>query len=199
MYQILISGSTIGLFLQVVPITVILGTIYLIFRVIYLKRKQISIKWSHEIVKTLFICYLTGLANLVLVPRNLWSCIWANIFVGYSGSEIELFNGTFNFTPFMFKVISGELTLGSWVKKMLAGNFLMFTPMGFFIPLVASNLNSKKILKISIMIPIIIEIIQPMIGRSFDIDDIIMNFAGIMIGYLFVTCFKNLSKNLLKK
>ncbi len=29
-----------------------------------------------------------------------------------------------------------------------------------------------------------IEIFQPIIGRSFDIDDLIMNFLGIIIGYL---------------
>lgn len=194
MYQILVSGTTIGLFLQVVPITVVLGASYLILRLIYLQKKQIPIKWSLEIVRTLFICYLTGLANLILVPRNFWSGIWANIFVGYSGSEIELFDGTFNFTPIVFKVISGELTLGSWVKTMLAGNFLMFIPMGFFLPLAASKMDFKKILKIAIVVPIIVEIIQPIVGRSFDIDDIILNFAGIMIGYLFVVCIIKLSK-----
>ena len=151
MYQILVSGTTIGLFLQVVPITVVLGAYYLILRLIYLQKKQIPIKWSLEIVRTLFICYLTGLANLILVPRNFWSGIWANIFVGYSGSEIELFDGTFNFTPIVFKIISGELTLGSWVKTMLAGNFLMFIPMGFFLPLAASKMDFKKILKIAIV------------------------------------------------
>lgn len=194
MYQILVSGTTIGLFLQVVPITVVLGASYPILRLIYLQKKQIPIKWSLEIVRTLFICYLTGLANLILVPRNFWSGIWANIFVGYSGSEIELFDGTFNFTPIVFKIISGELTLGSWVKTMLAGNFLMFIPMGFFLPLVASKMDFKKILKIAIVVPIIVEIIQPIVGRSFDIDDIILNFAGIMIGYLFVVCIIKLSK-----
>lgn len=194
MYQILVSGTTIGLFLQVVPITAVLGTSYLILRLTYLQKKQIPIKWSLEIVRTLFICYLTGLANLILVPRNFWSGIWANIFVGYSGSEIELFDGTFNFIPIVFKIISGELTLGSWVKTMLAGNFLMFIPMGFFLPLVARKMDFKKILKIAIVVPIIVEIIQPIVGRSFDIDDIILNFAGIMIGYLFVVCIIKLSK-----
>lgn len=108
--------------------------------------------------------------------------------------EIELFDGTFNFTPIVFKIISGELTLGSWVKTMLAGNFLMFIPMGFFLPLAASKMDFKKILKIAIVVPIIVEIIQPIVGRSFDIDDIILNFAGIMIGYWFVVCIIKLSK-----
>lgn len=193
-YQILVSGTTIGLFLQVVPITVILGASYIILRIIYLKKKQIPIKWGLEIIRTLFVCYLTGLINLVLVPRNLWSCIWADIFIGYSGSEIGLFDGSFNFTPIVFKIISGEVTLGSWVKTMLAGNLLMFIPMGFFIPLVTNKVDFKKILKVAVVIPIIIEVIQPIVGRSFDIDDIILNFAGIMMGYLCVACIKILCK-----
>lgn len=194
MYQILVSGTTIGLFLQVVPITFILGASYLIWRFIYLKKKQIPVSWGLEMVRTLFVCYLTGLINLVLVPRNFWSGIWANIFIGYSGSEIGLFDGSFNFTPIIFKIISREVTLGSWVKTMLVGNLLMFIPMGFFIPLVTSKVDFKRMLKIAVVVPIIIEVIQPIVGRSFDIDDIILNFAGIMMGYLFVFCIKVLCK-----
>ena len=42
------------------------------------------------------------------------------------------------------------------------------------------------------MLPIAIEVVQPMIGRSFDVDDIICNFAGMLIGYgfaLMIPCF----------
>ena len=39
-----------------------------------------------------------------------------------------------------------------------------------------------------------IEILQPIVGRSFDIDDIIMNFIGSIIGYLAVTIFIKLKE-----
>lgn len=192
MYQLLVSGGVIGLFLQVVPITCLVGVIYAIYRCIRIKKQQTSVKRSIEILRLLFVCYLTGLINLTLVPRNLWSNIWALIYIGYSGSQIELLNGSFNFTPIIFKIISGELSFGSWVKTMLTGNLLMFVPMGFFLPLISKKINIKSVLKIAVIVPIIVEIIQPIVGRSFDVDDLILNFIGILIGYFVAISIKAL-------
>ena len=47
---------------------------------------------------------------------------------------------------------------------------------------------------IAILITLSIEILQPIVGRSFDIDDIIMNFIGSIIGYLAVTIFIKLKE-----
>lgn len=183
MYQLLVSGGVVGLFLQVVPITCLVGVIYAVYRYIRIKKRNTSVKWSIEILRLLFVCYLTGLINLTLVPHNLWSNIWALIYIGYSGSQIELFNGSFNFVPTIFKITSGDLSFGSWVKTMLAGNLLMFVPMGFFLPLISEKINIKSVLKISVIVPVVVEIIQPVVGRSFDVDDLILNFIGILIGY----------------
>ena len=192
MYQLLVSGGVVGLFLQVVPITCLVGIIYAVYRCIRIKKQQLSVKWGIEILRWLFVCYLTGLVNLTLVPSNLWSHIWALIYVGYSGTQIELFNGTFNFTPTIFKIISGELTFGSWIKTMLVGNFLMFVPMGLFLPFVSTKINGKSILKIAVIIPVAVEIIQPIVGRSFDVDDLILNFIGIVVGYFIAVGIKSL-------
>lgn len=192
MYQLLVSGGVVGLFLQVVPITCLVGIIYAVYRCIRIKKQQLSVKWGIEILRWLFVCYLTGLVNLTLVPSNLWSHIWALIYVGYSGTQIELFNGAFNFTPTIFKIISGELTFGSWVKTMLVGNFLMFVPMGLFLPFVSTKINGKSILKIAVIIPVTVEIIQPIVGRSFDVDDLILNFIGIVVGYFIAVGIKSL-------
>ena len=43
------------------------------------------------------------------------------------------------------------------------------------------------------MAPVVIEIIQPIMGRSFDVDDLILNFIGINAGYLIAVGIKNLS------
>ena len=71
MYQLLVSGGVVGLFLQVVPITCLVGVIYAVYRCIRIKKQKISVKWGAEILRWLFVCYLTGLINLTLVPRNL--------------------------------------------------------------------------------------------------------------------------------
>ena len=183
-------------FLNVVPITIIVGIIYVIYRIIKIKKNKLSVNYFYEIVKFIFVCYLTGLINLVLVPRNLWSHFWFYVKNGYStGDSLGWFSGSFNFVPSLYKyLIKGELSIGTWVRDMLIGNMLMFIPMGIMLPLVFKNINKKNIFVIAILITLSIEILQPIVGRSFDIDDIIMNFIGSIIGYLAVTIFIKLKE-----
>ena len=46
--------------------------------------------------------------------------------------------------------------------------------------------------KYTILISLAIEIMQLVIDRSFDIDDLVMNFLGIVIGYYIVELVKKL-------
>ena len=72
--------------------------------------------------------------------------------------------------------------MGSWVKTMLVGNVAMFVPFGFFLPLVTRVRSRGKILLTSAAAPLCCEVFQLVFGRSFDVDDLICNFAGIVIG-----------------
>lgn len=193
-YNTMMSGSVFGLFVQVVPITLIVGIIYCALRYAHIKKKGIENKLSNEIMRLLFVLYMTGLVNLIFVPEEFWPFIWSHIFIGYSHSEITLFGGEFNLVPIVVKLMSGKLTIGRWVLKMIVYNMLMFIPLGFFIPFIFNRINNKNIIKFALAVPIIIEIIQPIIGRSFDIDDILMNFAGIFIGYIVAKCVKKLTE-----
>ena len=183
LYSLLNSGSVLSLFLQVIPITLLVGVIYAVYRCVRIKNHGNTVSWGTEIMRWLFVCYLTGLINLILVPANLWMFIWANVFVGYSHSEIVFFSGDFNLVPTVIKLITGELTIGRWVLKMLVYNFLMFVPFGFFLPFVSEKNNNRSIWKVAVIVPILVEVIQPVVGRSFDVDDLILNFAGIIVGY----------------
>ena len=194
LYSLLNSGSVLSLFLQVIPITLLVGVIYAVYRCIRIKKHGNTVSWSTEIMRWLFVCYLTGLINLILVPANLWRCIWANVFVGYSHSEIVFFSGDFNLVPTVIKLITGELTIGRWVLKMLVYNFLMFVPFGFFLPFVSEKHNNRSIWKVAAIVPIIVEVIQPVVGRSFDVDDLILNFAGIIVGYFIALGIKSISQ-----
>lgn len=194
LYSLLNSGSVLSLFLQVIPITLLVGVIYAVYRCIRIKKHGNTVSWGTEIMRWLFVCYLTGLINLILVPANLWMCIWANVFVGYSHSELAFFSGDFNLVPTVFKLITGELTIGRWVLKMLVYNFLMFVPFGFFLPFVSEKINNRSIWKVAVIVPIIVEVIQPVVGRSFDVDDLILNFAGIIVGYFIALGVKNISQ-----
>lgn len=195
MYELMMSGTVVGLFFQVVPITCLVGGVYAVFRYIRIRKQGLSVAWGIEITRWLFVCYLTGLINLILVPSNLWTYIWFYLRNGYSGCELDpLFSGGFNIMPTLVKVLTGEFTVGCWIRTMLAGNFFMFVPMGIFLPFISEKANIQNILKISVIVPIVVEVIQPVVGRSFDVDDLILNFAGIIVGYFVAIGVKTLIK-----
>lgn len=69
----------------------------------------------------------------------------------------------------------------------LAGNVVMFVPLGFFLPLVASSCRKYRNHSLWVLaILLAIELLQlfTLLG-SFDVDDFILNLAGAAIGYGF--------------
>ena len=65
------------------------------------------------------------------------------------------------------------------------GNTAMFIPSGIILPIIYKKLNSFwKVVAAGAMISLCIEILQlPFSGRASDVDDLILNTAGVMIGY----------------
>ncbi len=70
--DIMNSGSILGYFFQAVPITCFVGAVYAVLRWALIKKKQRRTVWPDEIMKFLFVCYLTGLISLVILPANFW-------------------------------------------------------------------------------------------------------------------------------
>ena len=78
------------------------------------------------------------------------------------------------------------------------GNIIIFIPFGF---LMGEYVNPKKIWPIIIttfLTSCVVEFVQLKIGRSFDIDDIILNLVGGIIGYLLYIGWKHITKKLPK-
>ena len=105
-----------------------------------------------------------------------------------------------NFIPFK-EIMRYKYTSNLFYKNVL-GNVLLFIPFGYFV----NNMLKNKKVFISIIVTLItslsIEIIQMNIGRSFDIDDIILNVCGRIIGYLIYKCkekLKTITPEFLKK
>ena len=68
----------------------------------------------------------------------------------------------------------------------LSANIMMFVPMGVFLPLLWKNLRKFfSCIFMGALIIIVVEIVQlfSLLG-SFDVDDIILNLIGIIIGFL---------------
>ncbi len=193
--SIMNSGSVLGYFFQAVPITCVVGIIYVIIRVVIIKRNNLTVEWLKEIMKLLFTCYLTGLISLVILPANFWLDFFDGVFLGWWDEMLPIFSfGGFNLVPSLIKALSGELTIGSWVKTMLIGNIAMFLPLGFFLPFITERVNRKNIFVVAIAVPFIVELLQMVFGRSFDIDDLICNFIGIVAGFFIGFAIKNIKQ-----
>jgi glycopeptide antibiotics resistance protein len=132
-----------------------------IIRVIYLginKRKLIFYK---EILYAVFVVYVICLFYVVTFEDVSWS--------------------TYNLTPFkeMFRYKLGS---NPFIKNVI-GNLIMFVPLGFFCGYILKIKKARWTLLLSTLMSLIIETIQSKIGRVFDIDDIILNIMGGVIGY----------------
>jgi glycopeptide antibiotics resistance protein len=99
-----------------------------------------------------------------------------------------------NLTPFK------EMTRYSIGSKSffynVIGNIVLFIPFGYF---VSDYLNAKKTSQIflaSIVISLTAELIQFKIGRAFDVDDIILNVVGSLIGFLSYLGVKGIKRKL---
>lgn len=76
------------------------------------------------------------------------------------------------------------------------GNILIFLPLGVFLPLLFKKCRPfTKVLLISVIISIFIECSQLffMLGQ-FDIDDIILNVSGSMVGFLLFKSFNSIGE-----
>ena len=181
--MIMNSGSVMGYFLQTLPVALLAGAVYLLVRICHLKGKKERVRWGMELLRALFVCYLTGLVSLVILPANFWLRFYDGLFFGWWDQVGPLFRlGDVNLVPSVVRYLRGELSLGSWVKTMLVGNVAMFVPLGFFLPLVTGIKTPGKAVIAAIAAPLCCEILQLIFGRSFDVDDLICNFAGIVIG-----------------
>lgn len=66
----------------------------------------------------------------------------------------------------------------------LVGNVVLLIPVGFLIPFVYRSMTWKKCLTVAVSVPLVIETMQTMLRVGiFDIDDVILNAFGVMIGY----------------
>ena len=87
--------------------------------------------------------------------------------------------------------IRSMLEKGSLGQKMinLAGNVLIFSPLGFLPPLLWQRWRHLwAVVPLSAGVSCLIEFLQLFLGRSVDVDDVLLNTLGGLLGYL-LFCF----------
>ena len=148
---------------MVVLFSVVMITVRVMFSLI--AKEKINI--YQELKKLLYVIYCFALFKLVTT------------------TDFESFSN--NFMPFR-EMTRYEVSSPLFFRNVL-GNICLFIPFGYLI----TDMFWERTKKATVFIPLIvvvitsltIEIIQMYIGRSFDIDDIILNFIGGLVGYLF--------------
>lgn len=187
--KLMTGDSLVSQFFQVVPIALLVTVLCLVSRLRFLTKRGRPFRWRRELPFLLFAACLTGLLSLVLVPRNFWLYFWYRLFYGVPGGELVLSGGGWNLVPMLWHLIKGEMDIGVWVGEMLLGNFLMFLPLGLLWRFSFPEKRGRELLLTAALLPLGIELLQPLIGRSFDIDDLILNALGMLLGGLLAAPF----------
>ena len=159
------------------PMLIIFIVVICTVRISYIRSTSQKIILHNEIFNLLFIIYVLLLFELLTGTEN------------YYGSGI-------NIIPFK-EIMRYEFGSKMFIYNVL-GNILIFVPFGYFI---SRYVKPKKILPIvvdALITSVTVETVQLKIGRSFDIDDVILNIMGAIIGYFVYIAFDAIYKHLPK-
>lgn len=148
---------------------VLLGTAgFLLLRFLLCRAGRLSRRSTpHEVGLALFASYIAAALSLTFLPFRFAPDV-----------------GAFAFDSTLLAMAQGTYTAGSWVWAMMLGNVLMLVPFGFLAPLLWERLRRWRVLPVGLGLILAVELLQPLTGRSFDIDDILLNFSGVAVGAL---------------
>lgn len=173
--------------------------LYLIVRLVILKKRKKPVKKSQEVILALFVLYLVGLASQTIMPK--WN-MGVDVSTGEFFFDVYMSNQLAHVNTTPFQTITSYMQVNEYADGWdsisnlnLLGNVFVFSPIGFFIPLLWRRMDSFKVIFfIGLSVTCIIESIQYFIGRSSDIDDVILNTVGVVIGYWAYILYKGIVK-----
>lgn len=193
----------LGYVRQMVPLGLVALVVLLFLRPMRRSRLKrlglVSSVWR-ETALALFVVFCAGLAALTLFPANFWGYVFDWIFrrsywdLAWRDKTLAGFYPTWEETVSQFAYLSNILTpfeeitralnrRSYWLLFMLLGNIIMFVPIGFFPALLWRRWRWWKSLLAGFCSSVSIEFIQFFIGRSTDVDDVILNTAGALAGF----------------
>lgn len=191
---LLIREGGNSLFLINGSLLVVLGIIVFVvikgISIIKRKRNQVKVHWVREIILFLFTFYLLMVVSVTLFPLP----------IGFQYQNEDFFQ-SINIVPLIsvFEDIKqigtaydgDTLFMISLIIRNVGGNILLLMPLGFLAPLIWNKFKSVKAVSLlGMSVSVTIEILQLFQrfsggwGRITDIDDVIFNVLGVIIGYL---------------
>lgn len=153
-----------------------------IFLVVIISIRVTYIRVNHE----KFIFYQEFL-NLVFVVYALL------LFQMLTNTEMNTTSG-FNLVPFT-EILRYKVGTSGF-KLNVIGNILIFLPFGYFVSGYVKATKISHILIVSFFTSATVELVQHFIGRSFDVDDILLNVIGAILGFFLYIGFGAIKKHL---
>ena len=165
----MLENTVLELFKGVFPSLFLFTIIVTSLRVAYLLHNKAEFVLYKELFSLGFILYIMFLFYVVTFQDVDWS--------------------TSNFVPF-HEIFRYKFGSRLFIKNIL-GNLILFMPFGFFIGHYIRTMKYSIAFILCLLVSIAIEVTQLMVGRVFDIDDILLNLVGGLIGFtIFVVICK---------
>lgn len=167
------------------PLGVFLWGVFRPWRQRRLARQGLQAGPYREYALLLLFIFLAGLLGLTLTPIGFWNGIF----------HFSPFHGDINLIPFVesWSLLCYYATHGMWKAILInfPGNIVMFLPIGFFAGLLMDKSTWYKSTLSAFFLSLFIEIFQLFVSRGTDVDDLILNTIGGLIGhwlFLLLSC-----------
>ena len=159
------------------PILVIFVITLVLVRFFYLRNRHEKVSFYKEFLMILSICYIFLLFQLL--------------------TKVEMnSNSGYHIIPFE-EIFRYEVGSRLFIYNVF-GNIMAFVLFGLIISCYIKPKTVFPPFVISLLVSITVEFVQLNIGRSFDVDDVILNVVGGIIGFLLYIGFSAIRKHLPK-
>ena len=165
---------------------IIATPLYIVLRFLFMRKRHVN--WRRELYMLLFCWYSVSIFSQTIIPRfSMGSDGISIVRASYAGSNFTLFHTI----QLYLAQLDGPIAHIAFYN--LAGNVVLFIPFGLFIPLLWKRVrNVQMMVAVALGIPLFIEGTQYFIGRSVDIDDVLLNAVAIVIGYVLYYVLKKI-------
>lgn len=178
--------------LPAVPFALVITILYSAARVLYIKLSKHSRKsFPAEIARAALVWYIATLIVVVWfieLPALLSGKISLEVF-----AEETFRQGDYAQNGRFMKLLGGDFSI--LLDSELQANIALFVPYGILLPTAFRRLRWWAVDLIGIGTTVLIELVQPFFGRSFDVDDIAANSMGAIIGCILAKIALQIAKS----
>ena len=162
--------STIpGYLLQTLPFAALAGFVFWFLKY----RNDKTVPFSRKLWSVLVVCYIAQVICMVYFFSSI-RYFWEFLFLGHKAENIFLAlfrKGSVNLIPDFYRHFDKEAIL----------NLILFMPFGVLYPLARNGSTRIRTVAAGVICIVCAEALQPIMGRTFAVNDLILNAAGLLL------------------